>query len=57
MVDGGEEDGELRKMLAEALVTLGNLEGDVRVREELYKRAVLESGEDLGLGDGMDVDS
>ncbi|KAK0501822.1 hypothetical protein EDD18DRAFT_1144510 [Armillaria luteobubalina] len=57
MVDGGEEDGELRKMLAEALVTLGNLEGDVRVREELYKKAVVESGEDLGLGDGMDVDS
>ncbi|KAK0442377.1 hypothetical protein EV421DRAFT_1710710 [Armillaria borealis] len=57
MVDGGEEDGDLRKMLAEALVTLGNLEGDVRVREELYKRAVVESGEDLGLGDGMDVDS
>ncbi|KAK0489421.1 hypothetical protein IW261DRAFT_413861 [Armillaria novae-zelandiae] len=56
MVDGGEEDADLRKMLAEALVTLGNLEGDVRVREELYKRAVVESGEDLGLGDGMDVD-
>ncbi|KAK0202349.1 hypothetical protein DFS33DRAFT_1374498 [Desarmillaria ectypa] len=57
MVQGGEDDVELRKMLAEALVTLGNLEGDVRVREELYKRAVVESGEDLGLGDGMDVDS
>ena len=50
------ETRELQALLAEALLTLGNLTPDEEEREELYARAQLEGGEDY-LMEGEDEDS
>jgi hypothetical protein len=45
------ESRELQSLLAEALVNLANLTEDAQQREELYARAQLEGGGDIGLSD------
>ncbi|KAF5379514.1 hypothetical protein D9615_006522 [Tricholomella constricta] len=45
-----EEERELRVLLAEALLTLGNLTPEEGKREELYARAQVEGGEDYLMG-------
>ncbi|KAG5652730.1 hypothetical protein H0H81_003929 [Sphagnurus paluster] len=52
--EGPEEESELGRLLAEALLTLGNLEPDEEKREEFYRRALLEGGEDYFMGDNDD---
>ncbi|KAK2467358.1 hypothetical protein APHAL10511_000593 [Amanita phalloides] len=57
----GSTEHELRMLLAEALLTLANLTGDMIKREELYRRAKNEAGPSMDLdlddedeGDRMD---
>ncbi|KAJ6539137.1 hypothetical protein B0H19DRAFT_1177330 [Mycena capillaripes] len=51
-MEDGEEEEELRAFLCECLLTLGSLTKDENKREELYRRAQLLGGDELG----MDVD-
>ncbi|KAG5641959.1 hypothetical protein DXG03_003851 [Asterophora parasitica] len=58
VVDGDEEEEEreLRTLLAEALLTLGNLTAEEGKREDLYRRAQIEGGEDYLMGSDDDDD-
>ncbi|GLB41532.1 hypothetical protein LshimejAT787_1001320 [Lyophyllum shimeji] len=51
-----QEDRELKALLAEALLTFGNLTPDETKREELYARAQVEGGEDYLMEEDDDDD-